>query len=342
MTTCHSIGTHPFGLASLENRNLKDQQAYDVTVSLTLPRSPPNLELGNFMVTLHLLDAAPSAPTGGVRKAATVLSHLAAHPHVHLEKRTVIASARRPCLIPYSDPLVSLASRVLFIAYHVLFSRTETAALEVPMLERAVFHRPADVPAALFLELEAGQAIQVYGVSVTLTARLAGLRWFMYHYMLTSFLVFTVAFWVAEMIVAALTWFALSALLAPGPDDDELPSTSAAAVEGGGGGGGGAVVRANMSAVKKEAPASGSSDVGGGGATDEYSDAPGSYADVKTEEALRRFSDVPSAGAEADDEDDDDDDNTTLLGSAAGTGTGSNAGEVTRANIRRRTSRTLT
>ena len=324
---------------------MKDLQPYDITVSLSVPRSPPNLELGNFMVSLHLLDS----PAAAAKKAQ---SHVPPHPHSHFEKRTILFSSRRPVIIPYTDPLVSLASRLLFIAYHILFPSSETSALKVPMMERILFARTSLIPGSLFLELEAGQALQVYGVSVTLTARLSGLRWFMYHYMITSFVVLTSLFWMFEMLIAALTWLALSAYLSPG---DSLA----------GAGGSQELVKRERGqvAVKPEWPGAvatktatagtttaaaettGDDDATSGG--DELSDTPRSFpsygrqpplkyeAEIKTEEPSKLLEDIPTAGTEADDEDEDDAGGPTL-----DSGAGTSYSDGSRAAVRRRTSRT--
>ncbi|CAI4215428.1 unnamed protein product [Parascedosporium putredinis] len=52
----YGLGTHPFGITGLTRPLPKTQQGYDVSISLTLPKSVPESQIGNFMVVLHLLD----------------------------------------------------------------------------------------------------------------------------------------------------------------------------------------------------------------------------------------------------------------------------------------------
>ncbi|KAL2266126.1 hypothetical protein VTJ83DRAFT_5478 [Remersonia thermophila] len=245
----YGAGPHPFGIASLNG--LVTRQPYDLTVSLTLPRSPPNLGRGNFMIALHLLaqadpaasskmhpplpyhlpDRTPSAtaatatettPTSSPDDPLRALQPTRLNLPSFLATHAVLYTTTRPALIPYVDPLADLASRLLFLPYHLLAAhpRTATVRLEVPMAEDLVFGGKASslssapqellprVPERVLLEVQAGQDLQVYEASVTVAARLRGLRGVMYRWRVTAFVLCTAAFWVAEVavlgIVAAL------------------------------------------------------------------------------------------------------------------------------------------
>jgi len=178
---------------------LKDRQEYDIDVTLSVPRSPPNIERGNFMVSLYLLDSDNLPPV-------LTKPRLHSDPVHHFPSKSVLFSSRRPALIPYRDPLVSVASRLFFIFYHIMFPSTQTCTLVVPMVERVAFPSISALPAKVFIEVEAGQTIQVYSLSVTLTAQLRGLRWLMYHYRLITFVAFTTTFWMCELLFMGLAW----------------------------------------------------------------------------------------------------------------------------------------
>lgn len=176
------------------------EQAYDVSVDLTLPRSPANLERGNFMVALYAMKSSPTNPA---------LSFAApTDPYELVTREDVIFASRRPALVPYEDPLVARASRILFLLYHILFKRTsETVTLSVPMGELVEFK---DVlPLSLFVDVQAGQELQVYSSTVTLVARLTGVRWLMYNHPIVSWAVFTTIFWTAEMVSMGIAWLVL-------------------------------------------------------------------------------------------------------------------------------------
>lgn len=184
------------------------EQAYDVSVELTVPRSPPNLEKGNFMVALFAMKSLPDNPAFAFTSSAVTLD-----PYAHVKEDNVVFMSRRPTLIPYADPMVSTASRVLFLLYHILYPGAgETTTLSVPMGELVEFR---DVlPLSILLDVQAGQTLQVYSASVTLVARLTGIRWAMYNHRIISFVVCTTAFWMAEMLFAGLAWLLLSYCLA--------------------------------------------------------------------------------------------------------------------------------
>jgi hypothetical protein len=215
-----------------------DRQPYDITVSLTLPRSPANLDRGNFMIALHLLSSLDTIPLPlpYITPSPHTPDHYAGPPSslvptrvdlpTYLTSTRILYTSTRPALIPYTDPVASLARRVLLLGYHLLFPRRAAAVrLEVPMAEQVSFSEPSSssssskrlgssatgLPTSLLLEVQAGQSIQVYDASVTLTARLHGLRWFMHAWRATAFVALTCGFWAVEMVVMAgfmlaVTW----------------------------------------------------------------------------------------------------------------------------------------
>lgn len=195
------------------------EQAYDVSVELTVPRSPTNLQRGNFMVALFAMKSVPDNPafTFSFSKAMEDL-------YTHVREDNVVFMSRRPTLIPYTDPFVSMASRFLFLFYHILYpGHGETTTLAVPMGELVEFKD--ELPLSFLLDVQAGQTLQVYSATITLVARLTGIRWAMYNHRIISFVVCTTVFWAAEMLSAGLAWLLLSTVIPGGnpeaPEDDE-------------------------------------------------------------------------------------------------------------------------
>lgn len=207
---------NPYGVASLSGANFKDYQEYDISVTLKLPNSPTNLARGNFMLALYLLDNA-QAPASKIMSTATgegarAMPTAVPAPQSVLADRNVLFTSTRPAIIPYTDPLVSLAKRVLLLAYHVFVPASETTRLVVPMVERLEFRPGRMMPTGLVLDVQAGQGLQVYDVLVTVTAQLGGLRWFMHTWWITSFVLFTALFWVSEVFFLAATAVAAKVL----------------------------------------------------------------------------------------------------------------------------------
>lgn len=124
----------------------------------------------------------------------------------HFTDSYVLYKTRRPALVPYSDPLVSLASRVLWLGYYLLFPKAQALHMTVQLAERVSFPKDALIPASAYVEIEGGQNIQVYDAQVTLTAQLRGLRYIMHHYRILSFTTFTVLFWLFEVLFMSAAW----------------------------------------------------------------------------------------------------------------------------------------
>lgn len=184
-------------------------------MTLNLPNSPSNLARGNFMLALYLLDNPQSPASKTMMSTATAASPMPTSvpaPQSALADRNILYTSTRPAIMPYTDPLVSLAKRLLLLAYHVFIPCSETTRLVVPMAERLEFVPGRMMPAALVLDVQAGQGLQVYDVLVTLTAQLGGLRWFMHTWWITSFVLFTSLFWVSEVFFLAATAVAAKVL----------------------------------------------------------------------------------------------------------------------------------
>jgi len=114
--------------------------------------------------------------------------------------KRVLHASTRATRVPYQSWLVSEAASLLRLPYNALWPGAETSTLVVRMAERLTFARGTPLPGNLLIEIQAGQSLQVYDAAVTLTAQLTGLRYFMYQYRLTAFLLFTGMFWVVCML----------------------------------------------------------------------------------------------------------------------------------------------
>ncbi|KAI5923387.1 hypothetical protein F4810DRAFT_204508 [Camillea tinctor] len=226
LTEMQSAALNPYGVASI-SPNLMLEQAYDVTVEFSLPRSPPNLERGNFMVALYALQSSqpPANPAMLALPTSATMQEPAQNPYAGVTPENVVFASRRPALIPYTDPLVSTTSRVMFLLYHALFApaASETAALAVPMGELLLGDGPPSGggPLSLLLDVQAGQTLQVYAATVKLVARLTGVRWAMYNHRVLSFVVCTTGFWAAEMMSMAVAWLALGHFFAGRGEQDD-------------------------------------------------------------------------------------------------------------------------
>lgn len=194
----------------------------------------------------------------------------------------VLFASRRPALVPYVDPVVSLARRVAFLLWHMLFPHSSTLDMRVSLAERVAF---AGAPESAYLEVEAGQDIQIYAVQLILTAQLCGLRWLMFHYRLPTYIAFTTMFWVCEVLFMGGAW-AIWSSLTPGTDGKAM----------------------GKGEVEDEDDAQ---------SLDAYGREPLKLeSEVKEEDEIRALREIPPAGTEADDEEDEEDTRDSGLGTS--------------------------
>ncbi|PHH89697.1 hypothetical protein CDD83_5478 [Cordyceps sp. RAO-2017] len=315
----YGSGPNPYGVSSLKSPPMiKSQQAYDISVVLSIPRSPANVARGNFMVSLHLLGAEASAK---LEADARAFSHM----HDSFGSHPVIFSSRRSALVPYIDPMVSVAKRLILLLFHIIIPSSQTCTLKIDLAERLAFPKDSLLPASAYIEVEAGQEIQIYSAALTMTAQLSGLRWLMFYYRLPTYLAFTFVFWLCELLFMSLAWAAWAAVVTT----DSAPS-------------------------RKGRDAFDDKHIDDDKNQDDSSDYPHNFPtygrqrplkhepgvkEEDNEEGKEYIYDIPVAGAEADDEDEPDVDEGSSGRRRHDSGLGTSYSEKGSGSMRRRTSR---
>jgi hypothetical protein len=280
------------------------------------------------MVSLYLVD---SKGKDTLDSKALVF----AKEHVDFGNSKILFMSRRPALMPYVDPVVAFTSRVLFMAYHLFSSQSQKHQLTIDLAERVAFPKDSLLPASAFVEVEAGQDIQIYSTELTMTAKLHGLRWLMVHYRLLTYVVFTMLFWSFEVLFMSAAW--------------TLYSSSVSSKDGQG---------RMVTRGRRRGGTAGDTEEDDDSHDDEDDDleegdapsqqprlgssrhAKAEYG-IKDEQGERLLADIPAAGAEADDEFDygDEDEGTKEEGQPSGMATSYR--EEGQESIRRRASRNL-
>jgi len=137
---------------------------------------------------------------------------------------STLARSRRPAILTYASPIVDTANTLSALPWHVLGWKKESEILEVSMFEGVEFAKSwSKVPQVVKVVVEADEKMQFYSVGIRIIAKFGGLRWYLYHYRIISFLVLTTAFWICSMVTMALAWFILSSYSvgSPNPIKDE-------------------------------------------------------------------------------------------------------------------------
>lgn len=207
---------HPFAHTQLETSALTSNQPYDISIDIHLPRTPSNVDAGNFMLDLSLL-SPPSTPPSVPSAITTMIPNTT----------TTIARSRRPAILPYSSPVLTIYQTIIDLPLHFFgFRNPDATTLHISMFERVSFARGyRNIPAALTLEIQA-QAhsaipLQVYSAKILFQARFQGLRWFVYNYRVTSWMLFSAIFYTLTISSMAITWGLVSYLIFPAKPTDQ-------------------------------------------------------------------------------------------------------------------------
>lgn len=192
--------SYPHATTALESSALSSQQPYDISLQMHLPRTPNNLAAGNFMLDLSLL-SRPSSTTSAPAPSVVLPN-----------SSSTLAHSRRPAILPYQSPFLSITHDLVALPWHTLgLKDLDADILEVPMFELMSFPRGwRNVPGAVKVELQSDQTLQVYSAKVIFKARYEGLRYILYNYRILSFAVFTSCFYMVSLTSTAIAWFMIS------------------------------------------------------------------------------------------------------------------------------------
>ncbi|KAF2016348.1 hypothetical protein BU24DRAFT_422699 [Aaosphaeria arxii CBS 175.79] len=244
MPSTNLVIKFPYGIANVAG--LVSRQKYDVSVEMVLPRSERNLDAGNWMLGLEM--RAPVTVGGGVKQmlgygeewdvddfseggeAGTAKEGVSGGQgspatdglgNVGKEKAVVLARSRRPGILTYRSWITELAWRIARMPIYVIGWGDEREKVVVGMMEGVEFDKGwRNIPASVRLEVRSKTPLEVYNVAVKVSARLEGMRWVMFHYKLTSLVVFTGLFWSVEMGILLMTW-GLFSIMFGGRHEDE-------------------------------------------------------------------------------------------------------------------------
>lgn len=190
---------YPYATVALDTTALISQQAYDVELILDMPRCRTNLDAGNFMLDLLLLASKPVPDM-----VSSWLSNITVDNMLH--------HSRRPAILPYSSPVVSLSHTFLHLPWHLMnLKDLDRSHLIVPMFDMLVFPRGSrNIPSHARLELQSDTTLQVYDAKLVFRAKFQGLRYLVYNYRIVTFVIFTTLFYVVSVTSMALSWAAIS------------------------------------------------------------------------------------------------------------------------------------
>lgn len=132
---------------------------YALTLLLRMPESRPNVNAGNFMVGLTLLNRA-------------------------YETRVAV---KRPAILRYSSDLLRGLGTMTLLPLMMLGRKDESQLVDVPLVES--FYNDPQNPAETATLFLSRPGLQVYDATLAVTANLHGVSFYMHTYRIPSFLI---------------------------------------------------------------------------------------------------------------------------------------------------------
>ncbi|KAI1304445.1 Berardinelli-Seip congenital lipodystrophy 2 (seipin) [Mortierella claussenii] len=183
---------------------LRGEQAYDISVWLTVPTSSTNVGLGNFMIKVQLQNRNGQA----------------------------LITSSRPAIVTFESFLLRI-SRTVWRAIPLLLKWTrEAQTLRVSLMEN--FVEDTSNPVSQVIIEISNPHLQIYKASLHINARFQGLRYFMYYYRISTAVVFISIFIFWELVFCVLTWQFLTSWfeLEPSTVADTATASSLIATQG--------------------------------------------------------------------------------------------------------------
>ena len=165
-----TLPTYPHGTAQIPGNALAEGPYYDILVELKLPRSPSNLNAGNFMIEIALLAENGRLHSSGLFGEGN--------------DATIMANSTHPAILTYWSTPVDVVRKLLRLPAYALGWKREAEKVRVRMFKELRFGsgiisryiQEIPLPDSLSLTLRSRAALDVYQSTVIFSARLKGLR----------------------------------------------------------------------------------------------------------------------------------------------------------------------
>lgn len=195
---------NPYGIVTL-SPDIVNLQRYDVSVELTLPRTPNNRDAGNFMLEAAMF--APGTPVDSLKDALVPGS---------ADADNRLAFSRRPAILSYRSMPVEYICKLMELPWYLIGWRDEAETITVGLWESVEFPRGwRSLPSTMRLDIQSTHRIQVYSAKAMFRAKFRGLRWLMYKHRIVSAFMFITGFWLTELTFAGLAWAGLTFYMQP-------------------------------------------------------------------------------------------------------------------------------
>ncbi|KAK9464586.1 putative adipose-regulatory protein-domain-containing protein [Lipomyces arxii] len=213
---------NPSSTFAKSSGSLFADQVYLVSIELSIPRTPHNRQMGNFMLELRVYDSDPLAVIAeSTDFPVDRLTSLSPHNLALLSSASdtvagvlhniTLMHSRRPAIITYRSDLLEGLETVFLFPLLVSGITTQSERLNVEMGSWVGSNHKMPQ----YVAVEIHRDLQVYGAELVWDVRWSGIRWLMRKFYVTTFIIGVLSFWTIELVGALLSWFLVSSLMFP-------------------------------------------------------------------------------------------------------------------------------
>lgn len=145
-------------------------QFYDIFLELLMPLSDINTSIGNFMIKIELFS-----------------------------NTKMLITSSRSAILKFSSLLLRKLKLLIMLPILLLGIVKEEERLVIPLIEGFKYHKDHETMLKS-VNITLSYAVQVYSSKLVFASRLQGIRYMIYYYPISAFIVFTSLFWAAELL----------------------------------------------------------------------------------------------------------------------------------------------
>eukprot|EP01083_Nonionella_stella_P043664 117830_1 len=173
----------PFESIKQHQDSLRPNEIYDVTINLHIPSKQSMHDIGNVMLKLSLYSCSLDNREE-LSREREAFEYLSTDKYQTKYGWNLLRTSTRPILLKYESALVRIIKKIIFIVPYTFGLWQESLYLKIPITVgfEEVDHNPT---CAAVVRLSTNQ-FNVYDASIYFDIQLQGIKYYLYHWWLTS------------------------------------------------------------------------------------------------------------------------------------------------------------
>ena len=169
----------PFEYMQQQESSLQANEIYDITINLHIPYKQSMHQIGNVMLKLSLYSCTDSSD------AAYSEEHHQTSDAFQLKYGwNILRRSTRPILLKYESTMVRIIKKIICIIPYCLGLIREERFLSIPIMTS--YDEKFDDPLCAAVIQISSQQFNIYDASIYFDIQLQGMKYFLYHWWLTS------------------------------------------------------------------------------------------------------------------------------------------------------------